>query len=114
MRCAVIVVGLLFVTVPAFGDQPSANTSPTARFGALRSPRSNDLYSQLFATQKKLEAAVRQAESDLSTSPKVVCGMLIVPADPKVDPKIAIPPNKAPNLEFKIRVIEPPICNPAK
>lgn len=112
MRYAVIVV-VLFVAVPAFGDQPSATTSPTARFGALRAPQSNDPYSQLFATQK-LQAAVQQAESVVATRPKAVCGMLIVPADPKVDPKIAIPPNKAPNLEFKIRVIEPPVCSPAK
>jgi hypothetical protein len=111
MRQAVIVSVMLFTAGPAVAGQ-SATTPATARFGAQR-PAPASPYRQLFEAQKALQSAIEETQAS-SSQPKVVCGMLIVPADPKIDPKIAVPSNKAPNLEFKIRVMEPPVCNPAK
>ena len=111
MRQALIVSMMLLVAGPAFGGQ-SAAPSTAARFGALRPAPANP-YRQLFDARQLLKSAVEDAQIS-SPQRKVVCGMLIVPADPNVDPKIAVPPNKAPGVEFKIRVMEPPVCNPAK
>lgn len=41
--------------------------------------------------------------------PRMVCGMTIIPADPKTDPKIAIEPKRR-DTRYTIRAIEPPIC----
>lgn len=112
MRQALIVSVLLVSAAPVWAGQPTSTPSPTVRFGALR-PAPTNPYRQLFDAQKSLKSAVEVAQPPASRS-RVVCGMLIIPADPNVDPKIARPPNKAPNLAFTIRTMEPPICNPAK
>ena len=108
MRNAAIVVGILLVTVPAFGQPTSAAAQTAARFGALRAPQHKDAYRNLFQPARPLAAPVSQPTED--RRPKVVCGMLVIPADPTIDPKIAVPPNKAPGVEFKIRAMEPPVC----
>lgn len=111
MRNAAIVVIMCAVTVPVFGDQSSINPPATVKFGALRKEQSKDPYKQLFEAQTALKSAVAQAQAQASPlKPKVVCGMMIVPADPTIDPKMRITPPQNPNLEYKIRVIEPPIC----
>ena len=112
MRNTAIVVLMLLVTVPVFGDQSSINPKATVQFGALRRQQSKDPYQQLFAARQALENAQQQKAAAESLKPKVVCGMMIVPADPTIDPKMRITPPQNPNLEYKIRVIEPPICKP--
>jgi hypothetical protein len=110
MRNAIVAVVMLLAAVPVFGGQSTPNPQLNARFGALRPSQSADPYRNLFRAQellKKAEAERAQA------SPKVVCGMTIIPADPKIDPKMAITPKKD-GLDFKMRAIEPPICNPAR
>jgi hypothetical protein len=107
MRHALI-VSVMLIAAPVFGEQSTPTPPASARFGALRPAPANP-YGQLFDVQNNLKRQLADAApSDLR--PKVVCGMLVIPADPNVDPKIAIPPNKAPNLEFKIRAIDPPMC----
>lgn len=96
MRNAAIVVLMLAVTVPAFADQSAIN------------PKG---YKQLFQAQQAPKAAIAQEQAKAAPlKPKVVCGMMIVPADPTIDPKMRITPPQNPSLEYKIRVIEPPIC----
>jgi hypothetical protein len=107
MRNAAIAVFFLFVSVPVFADQSSIDPKVTMRFGALRKEQAKDPYKQLFAAQQALKAAQPKAEQ---LKPKVVCGMMIVPADPTIDPKMRITPPQNPNLEYKIRVVEPPVC----
>jgi hypothetical protein len=42
--------------------------------------------------------------------PAVVCGMLIIPADPRVDPKIRVAPPAG--VEHTMRVVPPSTCQP--
>ncbi len=115
MRNAAIVVIMFAVTVPVFGEQSSINPKATVKFGALRKEQSKDPYKQLFEAQTALKLAMAQAQAKTSPlEPKVVCGMMIVPADPTIDPKMRITPPQNPNLEYKIRVIEPPMCSPSR
>jgi len=109
MRNAAIAVIMFAVTVPVFGDQSSIDPKATMRFGALRKEQAKDPYQQLFAAQQALKSAQQKAGVE-QLKPKVVCGMMIVPADPTIDPKMRITPPQNPNLEYKIRVIEPPVC----
>ena len=108
MRNAAIVVLMLIVTVPVFGDQSAINPTATMQFGALR--KAKDPYKQLFAAQQALKNAQQQQAAAEPLKPKVVCGMMVVPADPTIDPKMRITPPQNPNLEYKIRVVEPPTC----
>jgi len=43
------------------------------------------------------------------SKPRVVCGMTLIPADPKIDPKIRITPKDS-DTRYTIRVVPPPIC----
>jgi hypothetical protein len=45
-----------------------------------------------------------------ATGPRVVCGMTLVPADPKVDPKMrAEVPDRG--VAFTMRAVRPTICS---
>jgi hypothetical protein len=52
---------------------------------------------------------VVMAAPELKPAPKIVCGMVVMQADPKVDPKFVI---RAPEdtSAYKIRRIPPPAC----
>ena len=80
---------------------------PSARFGALRPSESNP-YNKLFEPLKG-----RSTEAPVKT-PKVACGMTIIPADPAIDPKMAIPPPQNRNLSYTMRSIDPPHCSAAR
>ena len=43
--------------------------------------------------------------------PAVVCGMTVVPADPKIDPKIRRAPADN-GVRFAMKVVEPTVCKP--
>jgi hypothetical protein len=112
MRFAILAGVLLITASPGFAQAPPTGPLATARFGALRPAQPGGPYAGLFQPRQTLKDAA-PAEAP-SPQPTVICGMLMVPADPKIDPKMAIPPNKAAGVEFKIRVMEPPICNGGK
>jgi hypothetical protein len=49
------------------------------------------------------------AEQKSTPKPAVVCGMTLVPADPKVDPKMRVgPPDRG--VAFTMRAIPPTVC----
>ncbi len=46
--------------------------------------------------------------ADVQLLPRVVCGMVVVPVDPAVDPHMVKP---APSdVTFNMRVVKPPVC----
>jgi hypothetical protein len=109
---ALVVAVMLAGVAPLFADQSTPTPRSSARFGALRP--SQDPYKKLFEPQTKLlEARTTAALAALAPKPKVVCGMTIIPADPKFDPKMAIP-RKSDGIDYTLRTIDPPSCNPAR
>jgi hypothetical protein len=111
---ALVVVVLLAGVAPAFADQSTPAPHPNARFGALRP--SQHPYKNLFALQTNLSEARGSAQRSIDApalKPKVVCGMTIIPADPKFDPKMAIP-RKSDGTGYMMRTIDPPICTPSR
>jgi hypothetical protein len=113
MRQAMIACLMLLAALPAYGQQSTPTPRSTERLGALRRVIPADPYRQLFSARQSLKDALVKAQEARSQA-TIVCGMLIIPADPSIDPKIAVPLDKAPGVEFKIRAFEPPVCNPAK
>lgn len=51
------------------------------------------------------------AEPSQPAKPQVICGMTVIPADPKIDPKMALKP-KDTGTKYTLKVIEPTVCKP--
>lgn len=76
--------------------------------------RSNP-YSKLFDADVKKAAAQQQVRQQVPQAqaqqrPRVVCGMTMVPADPKIDSKMVIEVPRRDDVRHTIRAIEPPTC----
>jgi hypothetical protein len=51
-------------------------------------------------------------DPNAAAAPKVVCGMTVVPADPKVDPKMRVAP-KDDGVKYVLKVVPPAVCSPS-
>jgi hypothetical protein len=60
--------------------------------------------------QQRPDADARGAER--REQPKVVCGMVIIPADADVDPRFRLSVPRNDNVKSTIRAIKPPMCHP--
>ena len=103
VRLLPLVATLLLVTTSAATAQLNYEPNPK-----------KDPYRHLFAEKERalknaLQAKV--ASTRAVQKPSVVCGTLIVPADPAIDPKIKIAPRND-GVEHKLRIVTPPICKP--
>ena len=56
------------------------------------------------------QQAVDQQTAKAAPKTRIVCGMMVVEADPSLDPKMAVTPPQDQKLRYAIRVFEPPIC----
>jgi hypothetical protein len=123
-----IVAGAL---VTASVSAPSAQTSGTAKPGTPEPQKAIEVktlpllhiqpdnpknpYRGVFEPQKELPAhaipVTPQTFMRSRQSPRVVCGMTLIPADANIDPGILV---KVPDLEtrYAIRAIKPPVCLP--
>jgi hypothetical protein len=112
MRNLAATLVVLAVAVPVGAEQGKPDAKATARLAALRKTEQANPYGKLFQTRQALQQAVGDKAND--RTPRVVCGMLVIPADPSLDPKMLITPPQDPSVEYKIRTIDPPVCNPAR
>ncbi len=51
-----------------------------------------------------------QAEQTQPARPKVVCGMMVMPADASIDPRMRVSPPVNDNTTHTIRAVKPPMC----
>lgn len=111
-------IGLWTIAIVAgFASATLSAQSPSLQ----RSPRSQESranpYGKLF--EPNIPRSSGDPRSPVSSppateagSPKVVCGMTLIPADPAIDPGIAVElPNTS--MRFTIRAVEPPTCRSA-
>ena len=108
------------LTVVALGPGlGSANREPQAApFDSRDRPFAQGrAYEKLFTPQQKQEPPFQfQFPRDTSTGkrdqkPGVICGMVVIPVTPDLDAKMVVAPKKSANIDNKIRMIEPQICN---
>jgi hypothetical protein len=100
MRRSVIVFLLLLTA--------SAGVAGQSLFQPKRDP-----YRNLFGPSPRLQNIRPRPGTPraVAPTPKVVCGMVVVPADPSVDPKIfARQPDGT--RTFSMRSLAPPMCKP--
>jgi len=107
MLKAVVVALTLVAAQPVTAGQLPSGSSPTTRFGALR-PQAQP-YKNLFKAATLLPPVATQSAPTDPSRPTVVCGMTVIPANPKIDPKMNVTP-KTDGTRYTIRAIEPPIC----
>jgi hypothetical protein len=63
------------------------------------------------AIQKaRLQAAAELERQTFSTRPRVVCGMTVIQADPRIDPAMIHRPAPSSTTTFHIKRIPPPAC----
>ncbi len=108
-----ILVGVLTVVAVGQGLSPARGGPPSDKLGA-RDASITRSYRGLFMAPAETGNAVQvQLAPEIITrnpQPRVVCGMVVVPVTPAVDPKMITPPKNDPKVEYKIRAIEPRIC----
>lgn len=105
--CAVAII------VPAAAQGAQTTGAPHQALAAgstlsASSQRANP-FRRLFQVPSPQPAPSAQAAAPRADEPRVVCGMTMIPADPNVDPGIAVRPS-ADGTRFTIRAVEPPIC----
>jgi hypothetical protein len=109
MSNAIVALVVLGAVSPVFANQSTPEWRATPRLDVVR-PWHSGAQKKLFEVQRDLKAATPAT----ANRPKVVCGMTIIPADPKIDPKMLFAPKSDNGVEYKLRAIDPPICNPAR
>jgi len=108
---ALLTLAVLPVTMHASQASRSASALVKPASTAKWTPDKKNPYSKLFtpARQAARQTAPAPPAAGVAGKPEVKCGMTMIPADPSIDPLIAIsrPPD---GTRFTIRVIEPSIC----
>jgi hypothetical protein len=91
-------------------SRPTVDLSPSTPLSTAPAQNNDKPFDKLFNKSLPPQADTsRQPAENRQAAPKVVCGMVVIPADPSIDPKIvAPPPPEAANA--KIRRIVPDVC----
>lgn len=114
---AALVIGITTSGVPAAvyaapsSDRVSQTQLPAIAASLPRTKLRSNPYSRLFPVPG-VEAVAQPQPTPRrapAAEPKVVCGMTLIPADPQIDPRFAIPIPQD-GTRFTIRAIEPPVC----
>jgi hypothetical protein len=95
---AVFFVGIL-VPALALASQSAAPSSAVSKpYRSLFQPKGVEQF-----------ARVQRSAPPPTDKPRVVCGMTIIPVDPKTDPKMVLEP-RTDSTRYTIRAIEPSVC----
>jgi len=110
---SIVFVGAMTLVAVGQGVQSLGRERPVSQrnTGAVSRP-----YQSLFTTPQPGKTVQVQIPPEVVTArpnqqPSVVCGMVVVPVTPAVDPKMVAPSKNDPSVDYKIRKIEPRICN---
>jgi hypothetical protein len=108
---ALAVLGLFVLQAPEQGkpreQAPPVDLSPSAPAAPSPTLPGGKAFGQLF--EQAQEHAARRALANQKHGRKIVCGMVVIEADPSIDPKILMPP-PVDSGTAKIRRIVPPTC----
>lgn len=104
---------ILALGSPVAGDQAGPATPEELRPPASPAPFSQhqpkDPYGDLFRALVDRSRALQAERARSAAAPKVVCGMVLIPADGSVDPGIRVSPPPS-SVRYTMRAIEPSMC----
>ena len=115
-----LAIPLLLVAVAQAMDQPARAQHPRASMTVDLTPSTTNsvtpsdtnpsTFKKLFVRPSLTQATSHQADNaDQKRTPKVVCGMVVIPGNPAIDPKIVVPPSPQ-DSNARIRRIVPNVC----
>ena len=104
-RTVTLVVGVLALLGATPAEAQTLRLSPGSLFEA---PQSVDLLARARAALRA--AQQKQLLEPSPQKPRVVCGMMIVPADPKIDAAIMHPVPNSDASRFTLQTVTPPAC----
>ena len=116
LQTAILAALLACSALPVTLSAAQASGSTTALVqpapAANWTPDKKNPYSRLFQPSPTIQPSRQPATAlppGVAGKPEIKCGMTVIPADPSIDPQIAIsrPPD---GTRFTIRAIDPPIC----
>ena len=109
-RVMALTLGVLsFASGPALA-QGSSRSRPL-----LENPQAGELLAKAQAAlRRKLQEQQSPTSKSLVASPKphVVCGMMVIPADPTIDAAMRHPVPARDGVKFTLRTVVPPACRP--
>ena len=106
------ILGLFLLQAPERPKEPRQPAQPFDLAQTVPQPPSPTVpgekaFAKLF--EQAQEPAPREAPANQKPARKIVCGMVVIEADPNIDPKILVPPS-ADSGTAKIRRIVPSAC----
>lgn len=109
-RVMALAFGVLVLLITA-ASASAQNSRPSPPLGA---PGASDL---LAKAQDALRKHLQQQSLTLklepqSHKPRMVCGMMVIPADPTIDAAMRHPVPNPDGVKFTLRMVEPPACQP--
>lgn len=105
MLTGLLVLAVLPATTHASQGSGSAAALVRPAPKSAWTPDRKNPYSRLFVGARQLSTPA----APVAGKPEIKCGMTVIPADPSIDPRIAISP-QTDGTRFTIRAIDPPIC----
>ena len=108
-RAVVVVVGVLTLVAAAPAGAQTLRLSPESLFEAPQSVQLEGLARAALRRAQQKQSLTSKSESS-SQKPRVVCGMMVVPADPKIDAAIRHPIPEGDASKFTLKIVTPPAC----
>ena len=110
---------VLVGTLAVAGTQvvsPNAESPKAAAPEPERAPQGKNPYARLFQVPPQDPSSPTRAiplpqNANQKTTPRVVCGTVVVPMKPDADSKMIVTPRDDSPKDYKIRKITPRLCN---
>ena len=109
VRTVMLLVGVLALFGAAPAGAQTLRLSPRSLFEAPQSVGLEAMAQAALRRARQKQSLTLRSEP-LSQKPRVVCGMTIVPADPKLDAAIMHPVPNSDASKFTLQIVTPPTC----
>jgi hypothetical protein len=109
-RTVMLVVGVLTLVAAAPAEAQTLRLSPESLFEAPQSVQLEGLARAALRRSQEKQSQTSMSAVPSLQKPRVVCGMMIVPADPKIDAAIMHPVPNSDASKFTLRIVTPPAC----
>jgi hypothetical protein len=109
-RAVVLVVGVLVLVAAAPAGAQTLRLSPGSLFEAPQSVGLEAMARAALRRAQQKQSLTSKLAEPSRQKPRVVCGMMIFSADPKIDAAIMHPVPNSDASKFTLQIVTPPAC----